>query len=555
MKRIFFTLTAFFLVVASPVATGAGTQLTWERSQMQQVEIDPLLADQVSEVTLIGRNQTLQFTPQNVNSSGRQVFQVLIPSSFDLGIYEVRAVMNDGSVKNLSAIRIVEYQSQSYSPLTDTKTVATLSITLFTLIAAWGLSGELARKNNDEFEDDKSTLDSTDGGDVGRTAQENRSQRKGLISSTYLDQQRSVLTITTNRFSPLISRLIADGGYLQYSLGSLVLLFPISGALLGALAFQDIQGLGFISTPSFAISMAIIGLAVFDASAGFMAAIVFGLCAVTSQRFGNVYDIRTFLGLAILWTSASFIANATRGLRTSRRDSDNWERLTDVVFGSLVSGWAVRSLIIALDGLAHLRLPLAAHASKIGVITGCLIASRYLIEGYVNNKNRNYLAYLSPKDVNRQGSYFRLLSWFTKAFLFLFFVVSFLGVSWQIWAALFIVMFPTVTKVIRDKFPSSPLLFQIIPVGVPAMVVMTLVGRNFSEYINGLDLNPDSASKTIFVLASLPGFALGILKLFGQSAKEGDVRWYMRERMKIYYRVGGVLFFFSYIGLTVGFLG
>ncbi len=543
-------------MLVSPLSFAAGaTTLTWERSQMQQVEIDPLISTQIANLDLIGQGQTLQFSKSGVTSDGREIYQVLIPTSFELGSYSVHAVMQDGSFKDFASIRIVEYQSAAYIPLTDTATITTLSVTLFTLLAVWGLSDEPARRKEDEYSDDQTTFDGADGGELGRGASDSRSHRKGLISSTYLDQLRSVATITSNRFSPLTSRLIADSGYLQFSLGALVLLLPIIGGLLGALAFQDISGIGSISTPSLTISLAIIILGSFDAGAGFIAALVFGLCALTSDRFGNVYDVRTFMGIAILWFTPSFIANSTRALRKSRKDSNIWERITDVTVGSLIAGWAVRSIVLALDGFAHLQLPLTKHASTIGFTAGIAVAIRYLIEGYVNQKNHYYMAYLSPRSLNRQSSSYRLASWFTKAFIFLFFAVSFLGVTWQIWAALFIIMFPNIIKVVKDRFPNSSTLFQIIPIGVPAMVIMTLFGRAYSEYINTLNLDPASASKTIFVLAALPGFILGLLKLIGRAPKPGDTRWYMREAMTAVYRVGGVFMLFAYAGLTVGFLG
>jgi len=543
-------------MLVSPLSFAAGaTTLTWERSQMQQVEIDPLISTQIANLDLIGQGQTLQFSKSGVTSDGREIYQVLIPTSFELGSYSVHAVMQDGSFKDFASIRIVEYQSAAYIPLTDTATITTLSVTLFTLLAVWGLSDEPARRKEDEYAEDQTTFEGADGGELGRGASDSRVHRKGLISSTYLDQLRSVATITTNRFSPLLSRLIADSGYLQFSLGALVLILPVIGGLLGALAFQDISGIGSISTPSLTICLAIIILGSFDAGAGFIAALVFGLCALTSDRFGNVYDVRTFMGIAILWFTPSFIANSTRALRKSRKDSNIWERLTDVTVGSLIAGWAVRSIVLALDGFAHLQLPLTKHASTIGVAAGIAVAIRYLIEGYVNQKNHYYMAYLSPRSLNRQSSSYRLASWFTKALIFLFFAVSFLGVTWQIWAALFIIMFPNIIKVVKDRFPNSSTLFQIIPIGVPAMVIMTLFGRAYSEYINTLNLDPASASKTIFVLAALPGFILGLLKLIGRAPKPGDTRWYMRKAMTAVYRVGGVFMLFAYAGLTVGFLG
>ena len=555
MKKIGLLIGVLLMALGPTSAYAAETQLTWERTQLQQVEIDPAIAETINNLSLVGQGQSIQFSvSQELTPEGRYQYQATIPAKFPLGEYVVHANLADGTFKDLSVIRVVEFQSQSYNPLTDTETVATLSVTLFALLTMWGIADTPARRR-EGFEDDQTTFDGAEGGALGRAANDRRDFRRGLISSIYLDQLRSVWTITSNRFSPLFSRLISDSGYLQFSLGSVVLVFPLFGALLGAIAFHDIQSIGGITTPSFAISVAILTLGTFDAGAGFIASIVFGLCALTSHRFENVYDIRTYLGISILWFAPSFVANATRAMRKSRKDSDWWERLTDVVVGSLISGWAIRCMVIGLDGFAHLKLPLSPHAQTLGLIAGISIAIRYLIEGYVNQKNHFYMAYLSPRTLNEQDPTFRLIGWFVKSLLFLFFAISFLGMTWQLWVGLAFLITPSFIKVVKEKLPNSTLLFQILPVGVPALVIMTLLGRIYSYYIHSLNLDPASASRTIFVLAPIPGFIIGLLKFFGREPKPGDKRWYMRSGMTVLYRTGGVLLLSVYAALTVGYLG
>jgi hypothetical protein len=555
MKKLVLLISAIVLSLGPTVAFAAETQLTWERSQMQQVIVDSAIAESLSNLSLLGQGESLQFTASpNLTSNGSYIFQVLIPVSFPLGTYSVNAVMNDGSVKNLSLIRVVEYQSQSYNPLTDPETVATLSIAFFSILAMWGISDSPTGRH-DDYQGDQTTFDGADGGAFGGRAAERRDFRRGLISSIYLDQLRSVATITFNKFSPLFSRLVSDGSYLQYSLGSAVLIFPLLGALLGGLAFQDIQGVGGISTPSFAISATIIVLGALDAGSGFIASVVFGLCALTSHRFQNIYDLRTYMGMSILWFTPSLIANATRALRESRKDSNWWERMTDVVVGSLITGWAVRCLTHGLDGFAHLKLPLGKQAATLGAIASIVIAIRYLIEGYVNKKSHYYMAYLSPRNVNKLHPNFRLIGWFIKGLLFLFFAVSFLGATWQLWLGLTFVILPNVVKVARDKFPNSSALFQILPVGIPALVFMTILGKIYYNFIHSLNLDPASASRTIFVLAPIPGFVIGLLRHFGREPKAGDQRWYMRSNLTALYRSGGVVLLCLYGALTFGLVG
>jgi hypothetical protein len=165
------------------------------------------------------------------------------------------------------------------------------------------------------------------------------------------------------------------------------------------------------------------------------------------------------------------------------------------------------------------------------------------------------MAYLSPRNVNKLHPNFRLIGWFIKGLLFLFFAVSFLGATWQLWLGLTFVILPNVVKVARDKFPNSSALFQILPVGIPALVFMTILGKIYYNFIHSLNLDPASASRTIFVLAPIPGFVIGLLRHFGREPKAGDQRWYMRSNLTAVYRSGGVVLLCLYGALTFGLVG
>jgi hypothetical protein len=118
-------------------------------------------------------------------------------------------------------------------------------------------------------------------------------------------------------------------------------------------------------------------------------------------------------------------------------------------------------------------------------------------------------------------------------------MIGFFGISWQIVAATAILIIPEALKRVSNSFPNIPALFQIIPGGVPAIIVMSFIGTTFSNWANSLPLLASDKSKTIVVLCSLPGFVISLLKLFGRSPKSGDVRWYRRSSMKLLYRFFG----------------
>ncbi|NBX50234.1 hypothetical protein EBT25_09905, partial [bacterium] len=222
MTRYFFrALAALSLTLAPVAAVGAEIELTWERSQLQQVEVSPEIAQDLVALSLDGQGRSLPFAQAGQSTAqNRILYQVLIPTEFPVGRYVVNAAMSDGTFLSLAIIKVVEFQSQAYSPLKDTKTVTLLSVTLFALLATWGLSQTDPARREEDFQEDQSTLDSSDGGALGRSAGTGTKIRRGLITSIHLDQLRSVWSISSGRYSPILSRLISDGGYLQYSLGA-----------------------------------------------------------------------------------------------------------------------------------------------------------------------------------------------------------------------------------------------------------------------------------------------------------------------------------------------
>jgi hypothetical protein len=551
MRRGLSILAAAFALMATPFslysAVAASAALTWERGRYQLVEIDTAISAKVTHLDLIGSGQTLEFTGSNVKTN-RTTYQVLVPSNFPIGQYAIRAYFNDGSTFDYADVRLVEYQSQGYNPAVDLKTTGALTLTFFTLLALW--AGNTGLDNQDSK--DETTYEGIDANKIAATKRAKDSYKKGLISSIGLDQFRSVLSIRLGRYSPLGARLAADGGYLQYSLGALVLFFPIFGLVLGALCFNDIHGVGHITTPSLALGTGLIVLSCLDASAGFLGFITFTVLALTSKFITNPYDFRTLLGLGLLWITPALIAGGTRPLRRSVKDVGWWERLTDILLGSLITGWAVKSLVVGLNGFAHLKLPLSAHAGTCGLFAGVAIGVRYLIEEYVNRRNHVYLSYLSPTKVHDQDSSFKLMSWFIKGILYVFFAVAFLGVHWQLFAALALFMAPNIIKEFKERFPNSSVLFQVIPVGIPAVVIIGLLNRGYQSWIDGMTLDPASKTRTLFILLALPSFILTIVKMFARNPKPGDQRWYLRPKMKVVYRTAGPLMLGLGIAMTLG---
>ncbi len=548
-----FATTLFIAFFSSLPASAA--DLTWEKGTTQEIEIDNALASNLLTLVMQSGGTSLVFTPVSTGTT-RSVYQATIPENYDNKNFAIIAKFKDGNSLQISTVKIVD-QSGYYNPASDFAGVTAVSITLFALLALWGTNDAQPnrRSEEDEYADQKADLTSVDTNSVGKDFVETTKMRRSFLASYGLDEFRNMSTIGLSKFSPMLSRLMSDGGYIQYFLGSLSLIFPLIGAVLGYTAHQDIVGFGYVTTPAFSISIALIVLGCLDAGAAFIAALVFGFFSYTSGLMVTAFDLRTYLGLSLLWFTPALMANATRSIRKSRRDSGNWDRATDFVIGPLLTGWAVTGVIGGLNGLAHLTLPLSAHANLCGAIAGGVLLVRYLLEEIASYKHEGYLAYVSPKTLHEQSSFYRLISWLVRGFLFLFLSVSFFGLSWQLWIALGLFMVPLLIGEIKSKFPNSPTLYQLIPVGIPSIILMSLIGKFYSGWVDSLEITAEDKARTIFLIMSIPSFILVGLKAFGRKSKKGDVRWYMRPRFEYLYKLLGPIFLLIALGLTLGVVG
>lgn len=558
MKKYLKLLAIFFISVFIsflPITAASAADLTWESGTTQQIEIENALASNLVSIVMESGGRSLVFKEKSIGTT-RAIYEAQIPDDFANKNFSIIAKFKDGSNVLISSAKVV-VPSNFYNPITDFAGVTAASITLFALFTTWNNNDapSARRRDEDTYGDERAELSGVDKNTVGKDYLATKSMRRSFFSSFALDEFRNLSTISLSKYSPMFSRLISDGGYLQYFIGSLSLIFPALGVVLGVMAQRDIVGFGYITTPSLSISLALIILGCIDAGAAFIGSVVFGFLCYQSNLLATAFDVRTYLGLSLLWFTPALMANATRALRKSRRDVGNWDRLADFIIGPLLTGWAIKGIINGLNGLAHLTLPLSHYADLCGAVAALVLLVRYSLEEFASYKHEGYLAFVSPTYLHDQSSNFRLLSWFARGFLFLFLSISFFGIGWQLWVALALFVAPWLVGAIKQKLPNSPILYQLIPVGIPSIIFMSLLGHSYSALIDNLQIPVEDKSKNMFLIMAISGFILMILKSFGRKPKKGDVRWYMRDQFSYLYKLLGPLFLVIALGLTVGVIG
>jgi hypothetical protein len=560
MKNKFFSyllLSFIFLFIGSSAAQAVDVpDLSWERGRQQSVTLGGDTKSILWSISLDGFGQSIPFSRSSVNDAGFIVYSIEIPEKLPVGRYQIVVRGPNTPPSTTGYVNILN--TVAYDPLSDPRGVGVIAVAAFTLLAffAGNKSESENSEQEDEEEEDSSALGSVDTYYQGiKIKHRGRGDDSVFVRSSFartLDGWRHVAVLTMARRSPLTMRVSADGSYLQAVIGPLAIALPVLGIALGVWLGASTSIANSLIPTALAMVLLIVIVGILDALSGLLAFVSYLLVILARGGIDNVADVRTLLGFSLLLFTPSLAAGATRPLRRARDDWDAWERITDVLVSTLLTTWAIKSMVLALDGFARQKTDLATHSTFIAVVGGSFIFARYLLEEFVSRYAPARMEYMTPAKVASQDFDSFLITQAVRAGLFIFFMIGFFGLTWQIFAAVAILVVPSILKRFDSKLPNVPVLFQIIPGGIPSIVVMSFIGFMFSNWVNTLPLLAEDKTKTIVIITSIPGLVIGLLKLFGRSAKPGDSRWYRRDNMKWLYRTGGPVLLAVALLITIG---
>ena len=355
----------------------------------------------------------------------------------------------------------------------------------------------------------------------------------------------------TNRISPLMGRVFADGSYLRAMYGSMALLTWICAILFGVLTVLQTGGQALPPQPIIVIALLLIGI--LDAGAAVLAVVIVALGTAVLGGFDSIPAVRTTLGLALLWFAPSLIASATRPLRRKPPMVDEmeeeeaatelqkfqWERAGDFILAPLLTAFAVRNMINGLPALAGLSLPLVNSANLIAILAAIFVAVRF---GMEDSATKNYpvrLALVERNEMRTQIKGQELISVLMRVALFIFVAFPFMGGTWQLWVGVVTFILPTLLQAFVPNLPKFPMLYKIIPAGFPKFVLMLVIGAVYSAWLSG-SFKGANAVPMAFILLSIPSFIFNMMSIVEGTPDEDEVRWYMRDSMKWVYRIGAI---------------
>jgi hypothetical protein len=464
-----------------------------------------------------------------------------------------RAAPNAGSSAGGAASHAVQQVLAPYDPRSDPAQTIAILVAAFTLLQLGASTGGLALAGGaGGVVRTAARRDSGGGGREGRHASDkpkpsfgyqrlrikflgaglqavalgDRSRTWSWPGTQRLDVLSATVPARLARRSPLLARVTADGTYLRAILGTASLLGLVGGLALGAAAIRDTGGDALPPTATLTIAIAVLG--VLDATAGLAAVLLFTTGVLVLGGVDSNADLRIMLSLGALWFVVPVLAGAARPLRRppTRTLGESWDRAADFVIASLVGAWTVQQILLALPGLAGMRLPIARHADTAAACVLAALAVRLAAETIASHLYPQRLDTAEAGHVPQPGKLQRLGASALRTTLFVFFGYIVAGTSWQLWVAAALFVAPQIVSVYKQHLPNFPWLFRTRPRGLLRIVLMLFVASVIGALLlHTMDKHAESFLADSFVILALPGFVLALLPVFGREGDEPATGW------------------------------
>ena len=431
-----------------------------------------------------------------------------------------------------------------YDPLANPKQTTNTAIIAFAALAALTSAGAIATKmRNHPKADSENSSGYLAGVTSGEALIASSAIGKGDNSKLWnrpINQRIDHAVSTTggriSGFSPLATRILSDGNYQRSLIGPFSLfIYPVAIAL-GVFASSSLHQEAL--PPSLGLIMLMMVVGVIDAFAGVLVSITFVLSVLIGGHLTSFDSVLTVAGVCLLAFSPALLAGAFRPFRREVWDFTSlWERGTDYLLASILTGWVVQQIVLGLPGLSGLQLPITIHARSIALWAAALVVVRFALEDLSLKLFPQRLKSLEPKYRERSISQ-QLFTLIFKVAIFGVVAWKFIGISPELFIGVALFSLPLLMGIYEDKFPKSAMVQKWMPSGIIEMLVMTLSGYFLALMVQ--DRYPTASRYVLisFVLLSIPGFLIKILALFGE---EGPEDWKITKAGKVIYRVFGVI--------------
>jgi hypothetical protein len=316
--------------------------------------------------------------------------------------------------------------------------------------------------------------------------------------------------------------------------GSMALAVWLAGVVLGLVAAGTV-GFGPYP-PALGLVIAIVVLSILDASAGTLAWLVLVIGACVTGQVTAWGDVRTLLGLFVLYAALPLIGHATRPLRREHvADAmGRFDRVCDYVVMPLLVAFAGAAMYKAINGLSGLELVNLDGAASLIIAIVLALWVRLALEDAALHEYPARTQQVFVEVTTVPSKPWALLSVAMRTAVLILVMAPFLGLGWATFLAATLLAVPMLLKVWRDELPNSPWLNKYTPRGLLRFSVLLVAGMLLSAWLLGRDASDEQVLQT-YNLLLVPGILLGLLAIFGRKGGDWPETWTKRF-------AGGVVF-------------
>ena len=248
----------------------------------------------------------------------------------------------------------------------------------------------------------------------------------------FSDSWSMAAPVVLAKYSPIASAVALDGAYLRAIFGSLAMVLPVLGFLVGLTAGISSHGLTTPFSVGIFASLLVAGL--FDAAIG-----LFGSLGVlvTTIAFGSIFSLTGFTTIVVvasLWSGLGVMVGKVRLFvkDTPEHVAAWYERAGDIVIGSLLIYYLALKFIGLLSG-AHDSLVAVNDAAEPLALT-LLVATvvKYLLTTAVSHFYPQRLMAVYPTVLPSRARHITITSLIARALAALLVFVAFLGFNWLV---------------------------------------------------------------------------------------------------------------------------
>ncbi len=355
-----------------------------------------------------------------------------------------------------------------------------------------------------------------------------------------VDRLGARLTVGSSPLSPVLSRIINDGSYLRAMVGSISVLPYVVAVVLGIVAVDpaaDTLAASALVVPV----IAIIALGVLDAFAGLVGVSALVIASVVAHPVTGLADIRYLLSMFILGFAPVIMATTFRKIRRepAAHGMDAWERIVDVALIAFIASLTTVSLVSAVPAFAGASVPLADHTMTIVVWVTALAVARIGLEELAATAFTARLEAVNPTEVPAPGLIQQWVSLGVKYAVLIIMIADMVGWGWHLWVGAVLIFLPGLLALVLPELPSFPWITQVMPGGIAALLVATLIGNWSNDAVTAWFGANANFGELAFVLIPIPVIVLAILGMF---ATDED-KWYRTRGLTSVYVLGGIAVF------------